>query len=308
MKEEIINWGKGKSFIGVLAGRMSQLHNYNLCVIFVNAGLIHKVGPNRIYVNSARELAKKGICSFRFDFSGHGDSKNSFRNKSIAEAKNDEIIQAMDAVQKKTGICRFILLGLCSGAKDAFTASFKDDRIIGLSLIDGIYQDNASLSQINSIAVSNCRIRYYKKNILSFKRWVKLASGKSKILSKGNIVSIFYFLIFRFKDFFKMKKTSKAMREEKSTLVLYNRYGVKDWEKLIQKKVRIQLIFCDGGTALDIFNLTIARFLRKIQDEYSPKIIFVKDVDHTFTPIWSQELLIDLISKWITEKSHYQTL
>src|SRR5689334_20064244 len=41
-------------------------------VILLNAGVVHRVGPNRLYVTLARRLAQAGLTVLRFDHSGIG--------------------------------------------------------------------------------------------------------------------------------------------------------------------------------------------------------------------------------------------
>src|SRR5262249_27402146 len=43
-------------------------------VLFLNAGAVHRVGPNRMYVDLARSWAEHGLTSLRLDLSGLGDS------------------------------------------------------------------------------------------------------------------------------------------------------------------------------------------------------------------------------------------
>ena len=44
-------------------------------VVLLNAGIIHRIGPNRLYVQLARRLASRGHAVLRFDLAGIGDSE-----------------------------------------------------------------------------------------------------------------------------------------------------------------------------------------------------------------------------------------
>src|SRR6185295_20136065 len=79
-----------------------------LGAILLNAGVIHRVGPSRLYVYLARELAALGCVAARFDHSGIGDSTvrrdgSSFEESSLVEAR-----EAMDALQESRGVERFV--------------------------------------------------------------------------------------------------------------------------------------------------------------------------------------------------------
>jgi hypothetical protein len=85
----------------------------------------------------ARLLSEHGYYAFHFDFSGIGDSGfGSDISDNPLEAR-PEVKDAIEALSTKTGCTRFALHGLCSGARDALAASLIDERIVGLSMIDG---------------------------------------------------------------------------------------------------------------------------------------------------------------------------
>ena len=54
-------------------------------VLWLSAGFLHRVGPNRLYVTMARRLAALGFTSVRFDFSGIGDSPPSSSGEAFEE-------------------------------------------------------------------------------------------------------------------------------------------------------------------------------------------------------------------------------
>ena len=161
MKEEIIGFGKNASLVGVLTPARAGIERRDIGVVFLNAVIIHKIGPNRLYVKLARCFAREGFTCFRFDFSGIGDSRILNSNEPNIFDPMFEVGQAMDCLQITTGIAKFILLGVCSGAEMAFRAASRDTRIIGLSLIDGIYLDNQVLNYIYPQAVQRTRLRDY---------------------------------------------------------------------------------------------------------------------------------------------------
>ena len=103
-------------------------------VVILNAGVIHRVGPNRLWVRLAREFAALGLTTLRFDLSGIGDSEPQRDSISLAESTMRDIDTAMDYLNKSQGIDRFIFVGLCSGACDAFFAACRDPRISGATL------------------------------------------------------------------------------------------------------------------------------------------------------------------------------
>ncbi|MEM7316818.1 MAG: alpha/beta hydrolase, partial [Planctomycetota bacterium] len=109
----------------------------DVAVLMLTPGMLHHTGPYRLHVIMARELAKQGIASLRYDLSGIGESLGVGESGSSLERASREAQYAMDRMQADYGIKKFILFGLCSGADDGLYAALKDDRIVGLALLDG---------------------------------------------------------------------------------------------------------------------------------------------------------------------------
>src|SRR5207302_190015 len=75
VNEQAVFLGQTNTLVGVVTDP-GQPHGElpHTAFVFLNAGLVHHVGPNRLYVTAARRLAALGFVGLRFDFSGIGDS------------------------------------------------------------------------------------------------------------------------------------------------------------------------------------------------------------------------------------------
>ncbi len=137
MKEQAIIFGQYNHLLGVSSVTTTS-DKVDTAVIIMTAGMLHNVGPYRMYVELARSLTEQGIPSLRFDISGIGDSLGvGSAGKSIDRAAA-EAVEAMDYLQKKQSIKHFIFFGLCSGADDSIQAALHDERIKGVILMDGL--------------------------------------------------------------------------------------------------------------------------------------------------------------------------
>lgn len=136
MTEEIVKIGKDGHMVGVLSVRDAS--ERKPVALMFNAGFIHRVGPFRMWVDLARELAKENIPSLRFDLNGIGDSAlTSDACEDPEKRAIESIIEAMDYVENRMGKREFIIFGLCSGADYGYPAAKVDPRIRGVTLIDG---------------------------------------------------------------------------------------------------------------------------------------------------------------------------
>jgi pimeloyl-ACP methyl ester carboxylesterase len=105
-------------------------------VVFLNAGLIHHVGPNRLHVTLSRALAAAGYVACRFDLAGIGDSPHRGDGLPIPDGVAADIAATLDHLEATLGARRFVLFGLCAGADNALAAAAADPRVVGAVLLD----------------------------------------------------------------------------------------------------------------------------------------------------------------------------
>ena len=136
--EKMAVFGDQKNLTGVVSIPESQGRiNRKVAVILLNAGLVHRVGPNRMNVDFGRELSGNGFVTLRFDLSGIGDSTSRTGGMAEAERNVTDISAAMTYMSSKYGIKKFVLIGLCTGADNAHKAAVKDPRVSGAVFLDG---------------------------------------------------------------------------------------------------------------------------------------------------------------------------
>lgn len=135
--EEAFKFGRYEHLAGVVArpAGVPGLHKMP-AVIMVNAGFVHHVGPLRLYVELARELARLGVTTLRFDLSGLGDSGLPPGRQAVSERKNADIGDAIEFMQAQFGMTNVIMLGLCSGAVDSHRAALAHIGVEGVVMMD----------------------------------------------------------------------------------------------------------------------------------------------------------------------------
>jgi len=138
MTEHAVIFAAAHPLIGVLTEAEAEGSPRRPAVVFLNAGMLHRVGPNRLHVRIARELARRGFVSFRFDRSGVGDSPPRTDGLPLRAAALGDVRDALDFLAAKGAASTFVLVGLCSGADLAFRAAASDERVVGAVFIDGL--------------------------------------------------------------------------------------------------------------------------------------------------------------------------
>lgn len=137
ISERVFRFGDTDHLVGILTQpeRSARVGDAP-AAIFLNSGIIHRVGASRLHVQVARRLAADGFTSLRFDFSGIGDSEPRRDALRFEESAVREVQAAMDKLEEVTGRSRFTLAGLCSGADMAHEAGVVDSRVVALAQLD----------------------------------------------------------------------------------------------------------------------------------------------------------------------------
>jgi len=138
LKESVLTFGPSGALVGVLTRPPGWEPGAapGIAVILLNAGVIHRVGPNRLHVQLARTLAARGAPCLRMDLPGIGDSRPLGTGGALLQEWVSGAQTAMDVLEEKGVATRFVLFGLCSGADRAFSAALVDPRVVGMALVD----------------------------------------------------------------------------------------------------------------------------------------------------------------------------
>jgi alpha-beta hydrolase superfamily lysophospholipase len=134
--------GEGR-LVGVLAEGVPARDDApaSFCAVLLNAGALRHIGPNRMWVETARRWAACGVPTLRIDLAGIGDSDGDAGSLQQDEGLYvpryvAQTIEVIDALSARGLPQRFVLAGLCSGAYWAFQAALEDDRVAAAFMIN----------------------------------------------------------------------------------------------------------------------------------------------------------------------------
>jgi pimeloyl-ACP methyl ester carboxylesterase len=256
-------------------------------VVLLNSGIIHRPGPNRLYVRIARNLAARGYRVLRFDFSGVGDSDVRRDASPFVERAVKEAREAMDWVEREHSVERFVLMGLCSGALVAYRTALVDPRVVGAGLINGgAYFEGTDTEAVHEATFA----RHYKRMTFSSsfraKNWKKALSGN--VDYRGilrNAVRAPVRLLFR------LKPGSAAEFND----------GSAEFQALHQRGAKLFMIHSEGDDGLDYVEVVLGDKKRQWIDRGVLRFEVVPACNHTFTLLWSQQRLLDALEGWVEE-------
>jgi len=278
MTESPILFGPDRNLLGILTSPARADTHAPACLL-LNVGVTHRVGPRRLNVKLARQLAERGVYSLRLDLSGIGDSaaaqsRASFREQSIQDLKS-----AMDVIEKQTGIRRFAVLGICSGASNGYYLALNDARVVGLLMFDGFTFPTFKTQVLHDWV--RLRTLHWKTVVTKVGDRVRGLVGMSRAASTP--ASIFN------------ANSDQAIpsREEFARAM----------ESLVGRGAAIYLIYSGSllvhhnypGQMRDAFR--DSPFLSRIRDDYWP------EVDHIATPLSAQKKLLSATCTWVSDIS-----
>lgn len=277
MKEKTVLVGESKNLVGVVTNPLPKFEGQDRpAIILLNSGLLHRVGPNRVYVKLARKLAEDGFIVLRFDLSGIGDSRVPNDGQTYDESARviKDIQDVMNYLSATRGARKFILMGLCSGGSNAFRAACHDERVVGVNLIEGF-----AFPSTGYFASS------YSSSFLSPRSWWRLFTGESEVW--GLLRGLFKF------------HTSKQTRQLSENLHVPSKESLlADFNKLLKRQVNLYFICTDIGAAYYNYKAIFEEEFERLPAHQKPRLEIVKDTDHLFTLLHHQEMLIKLVRNW----------
>ncbi|MEO5883939.1 MAG: hypothetical protein ABIQ58_00270, partial [Candidatus Limnocylindrales bacterium] len=110
--------------------------------VFINAGAVRRIGPNRIWVETARRWAAKGVPTLRLDLGGIGDSDgDGSQYREVArfydlDRPAADLRAGIDVLRARGIGPRIVLVGLCAGGYHAANGAIADERVTAAMLLN----------------------------------------------------------------------------------------------------------------------------------------------------------------------------
>ncbi len=272
MKEQAVLFGTASELVGVLTDPAEGRAPEPVAVILLNAGLLHRVGPNRLYVQLARELAARGFLTLRFDFSGIGDSAQRRDARSFDEGVEIEVKEAMDLVGRRRGIDRFVLMGLCAGAVRSFNVACADTRVTGVALINPQGYDD----QITTLADAR---RYWRKVLRALVRPQRWATSIPRNANAGTMAT-------QLRQLFAGRSSARDVG---------GGFG-----ELLQRAVEILVVFSSvHQRGVEELETALGGRLRALRRSRRFRVQTIGEATHTFDHSPHQRQFLEAIATWM---------
>lgn len=278
MSEKALLFGRSKSLVGVLTEPVGSAPTPSRPgVVILNAGVLHRVGPNRLHVRFARVLAEMGFTVLRFDFSGIGDSPPREGSQGRAASTREEVREALDLLAASHQLERFLVVGICSGADNGLQAAVHDPRIVGAVLIDGY--------NLPSIAFV---LHLYRQRFMSAWGWARLLTGRSEIWSAVRMILA------------SPRKERPAQARVESSLPSHASY-IRQIRTVADRGTRLLLVYTAKSPAYFNYRNLLQKRIPAWTSHDRITVEYFENADHTFTLRSAQASLVDLVREWASK-------
>lgn len=284
--EECFCFGTDDALVGVLTRPVTAEPASDAAVIFFNAGLVHRVGPSRLYVELARQLAALGWTCLRFDHAGIGDSPARGEQLPAEKAAVFEAIEAMDALARHAGCTRFVLAGMCAGTPTAFRAAVIDRRVEALVLLNSVLGDRASADEqaLQEMTARKLAHSYWTDKVFRPRSWLRLLSGKTSPRR------IFAMLL--------RAQRSNARRAD-TPLNGDDAAVLTDLGALCTRGSRVLLLFGEHTGVRHYFGMKFEAHLAQLPQAQRVTLAILAGGDHSFTTLALQDEVRARVSAWL---------
>ena len=288
MIERVLRFGDSDNLIGIHTS--SAASSKRPGIVLVNSGVVHRAGPNRLYVNIARQLAAVGYPVLRFDLSGIGDSSPRSDALSFEKSAISETSAAMAALGAESDCSGFILCGICSGADISFLTCRDNPAVLGAVLINGrglhgVTDDSGDAidAGINSTLRASESARYlWKSALFNSASWRKLLSGQSNPIELLRVVG---------RQFLRRFIGSEQVPEKAPGLCAA-------FHCILDRGTALLMVYSEGDPALDYMQLMLGKEMKRIASYPNFAEIRMPGADHTFTARHHRDELIAALRRW----------
>ncbi len=215
------------------------------------------------------------------DFPGIGDSEGVIKDFHFDRSDISDTLQAIDILTQETKIEKVVLLGICSGARDAIKAAAKDLRVDAVILWSLPIITDVRNNVISSVCANNY-LKGWIKRSFSIKAWKRFLSHNN---SSPSVRSVLWKLL-----------TGRKIDED-------NKYGefFESFESFISSRRKALFVYGERDeVVLEEFQVKFEGLSEGNRNNCEYYV--VPNGDHTFTSIEAEGNVIEKTVKWLTQK------
>jgi dienelactone hydrolase len=279
MREKALLFGEAKSLVGVVTDPDPAAEARGRGVIILNAGVLHRVGPNRVHVTLARAFADAGFVVLRFDFSGIGDSARPNGSEPFVQRAVKDAVQAMDVLSQSHGIREFLVIGICAGADSGLQVACTDRRVVGAILVDGYNLPSLGMA-----------LYFYRWKLINPWSWIRFLIGRSMTWSAVRNATL-------------NRQSTRSMLAAGESVLPTPAQFVAQIRSLTERGTDLLLFYTEASASYYNYRRLLRRSIGSWPTGKKISVEHMADSDHVFTLRTNRERLLARVLGWATRFS-----
>ena len=260
-------------------------------LILLTGRAVRHVGPNRIWVRLARELALKGFASLRLDGRSVGDSDGEgnglMPNEEYYQEHIYDDIENVMEIATAQGAKQFLMTGICSGATASYQIAWRRDDVRAIVLLNLLQLRHDAEDDESALFQQVLKFALRKELWLNPESYRKILKGKVPPQIKEAI--------------FSGAVVMTTLRKIKSLLVRVTKpsagpqesYIVRGFNELAKKPVEIDIFLSDGDLSVNFIERHFGADHAKL--DRGIRVHRVYHADHTIRPLHAQNHFLEVL-------------
>lgn len=265
-------------------------------VLLLHTGADHHVGPNRLWPVWARQWARAGVSTLRFDPAGIGDTPALPGEETTAPAAYDdgrtaEVVEAAAYLCERTGADRVVLVGICSGAYYAVQAAGANGAVARVIAVNPqFYADHTALDRT---AVAGHRApALLGAAARDPQRWRRLFRGETSARGVARMVGS--------GAGHAVRAAAAVATQEARALTTSRRRGsdgpLADLWRMSAARVPCCLVFSQEDEGWAYLRVQARAAWRAYRRRHRTRVRVLERADHTFMRAWMQHRLYEVVT------------
>lgn len=288
MSEKAVAFGPNRSLAGVWTEPSDPTAGEGRpVVILLNSGIVHHVGVSRLHVRIARILEPMGFPSLRFDLSGIGDSDSARDAVDLGDSVLRDLASAVEYVGEAHDRHHIVMVGLCSGGRDALEAAVHHSEVVGTVAID----------LISDFITWRYHAAHFAPRLLRWENW------KNTLLLRNVRIQQLGRVLLRRREPAADDNVSAAPLPTSGPRSDLTRDGLREMlSSLFARDLQALFVFSNGLEGNYNHRTQFAGALPHVAKDPRVAVEFFPRADHVFSDPDQQRALITQITDWIGDR------
>jgi len=286
-----IDAGEGTALFGVMCRpAVGRWPIEGPAVLMLNAGSVHAIGPNRLWVCLARRWAARGVRVLRVDITGIGDSDaraGALDNVVYSTHAMRDVTAALAYLRTHEGATACHVMGLCSGAYHAFkaaTGGLSVDSALMINPLTYFWVPGTPLTDIKDYEVISLGSRY-RTLLLTGDPWRRLVRGELDLRVIGSVA---------WRTLARNVSLPLRALARRLHLPLKNDLA-RELRRAADAGVPLRFVFAANAPGHALLAQQSGGALSVAQRRGEVSVTFVADADHTFTGVDARDRLVHVL-------------